>query len=399
MTGERKRTGGVGDEPGSSAGSSGPRLRVLHCTLDYAPHAGGGAEHQAQILAEELSRRGHDIHVVCPRQGRERSGPVGGIGVTRLWYVNRRPFQTVTAGAALAWFLLRHAGSFDLVHVHLADARADVASLVCRLRRRPVYVKVGAGGPLGELGEQGVISRMTHYYGIRHAACVQALSEEIGTQLAGLHVDPEKVAAIPNGFDPAVFHPASDAERKEIRRTLGLPEDRPIVLFVGRFAGAKGLAELLAVWPRIGDRFDAECVLCGFVPYNDPYPIPTGIQHVTVRGWTGQPELLYRAADVFVQPSHVEGMSNALLEAMASGLPVVATTVGAAPQMIEDGVDGLLVPPGDSEALGNALVRLLEDADLRREMGRRAGESVRSRYSISDVANRIEARYKLATSR
>jgi glycosyltransferase involved in cell wall biosynthesis len=134
------------------------------------------------------------------------------------------------------------------------------------------------------------------------------------------------------------------------------------------------------------------------VPYNDPYPIPTGTDHVTVRGWTSQPELLYRAADVFVQPSHVEGMSNALLEAMACGLPVVATTVGAAPQMIEDGVDGLLVPPGDSDALGKALERLLEDADLRQAMGRRAGESVRSRYSISDVADRIEARYVLATS-
>ena len=383
----------------SEGGAAGPRVRVLHCTLDYAPSAAGGAEHQAQLLAEELSRRGHQIHVVCPRHRGERSGSVGGIGVSRLWYVNRRPFQTVTACVSLAWFLLRHASSFDLVHVHVADARVDVAALVCRLRRTPVYVKVGAGGPLGELGEQGVISRLTRYYGLRRAVCVQAISAEIGAQLAGLGLNPEKIAAIPNGFDPAVFHPGSDSERVALRRTLGLPEDRPIVLYVGRFAGSKGLGELLGAWPRIAARFDAECVLCGFVPYNDPYPIPSGIERVTVRGWTSQPELLYRAADVFVQPSHVEGMSNALLEALASGLPVVATTVGAAPQMVEDGVDGLLVPPGDPDALAGALARLLEDADLRHTMGGRAADHARSRYSMPGVVSQIEARYVIATSR
>ena len=285
-----------------------------------------------------------------------------------------------------------------MVHVHIADARADVAALVCRLRRRPVYVKVGAGGPRGEIGEQGIISRLTHHYGLRHAACVQALSDEIQAQLVGLRLDPARIAAIPNGFDPAVFRPASDSERTALRRTLGLPEDRPIVLYVGRFARSKGLADLLVAWSRVAARFDAECVLCGFVPYNDPYPIPDGIDRVTVRGWTSHPELLYRAADIFVQPSHVEGMSNALLEAMACGLPAVATTTGAAPQMVDDGVDGLLVPPGDPDALAGALVRLLGNADLRHTMGGRASDQVHSRYSMSAVVDQIEARYAVVTS-
>ncbi|MFI5258260.1 MAG: glycosyltransferase family 4 protein [Candidatus Limnocylindrales bacterium] len=382
----------------SSGGPVSPTVRVLHCTLDYAPRAAGGAEHQAQLLAEELSRRGHAVQVVCPRQGPEGSGSVGGITVSRLWHINRRPFQTIAACTSLAWFLLRHAGSFDLVHVHLADARADVAALVCRLRRRPLYVKVGAGGPHGEIGQQSMISRMTHHYGLRHAVCVQAISDEIEAQLAGLRLNPERIAAIPNGFDPAVFRPASDSERTTLRRTLGWPEDRPIVLFVGRFARSKGLADLLAAWPRVAARFDADCVLCGFVPYNDPYPIPEGIERVTVRGWTSHPELLYRAADIFVQPSHVEGMSNALLEAMACGLPAVATTVGAAPQMVDDGVDGLLVPPGDPDALANALARLLGSPDLRHAMGAQASDHVHSRYSMPRVVDQIEARYAVVTS-
>ncbi len=388
--------GGQGD--GTADLPDAPRLRVLHCTLDYAPRAAGGAEHQAQLLVEELSKRGHHVQVVCPRQGREASGSVGSIHVSRLRHINRRPFQTIAACVSLAWYLLRYGGSFDLVHVHLADARADVAALICRLRRTPLYVKVGSGGSLGELGGQAVVSRMTRYYGIRHAACVQAISAEIQAQLVGLRVNPKRIAAIPNGFDPSVFHPVPESERNVIRSTLGLPDDRPIVLFVGRFARVKGIAELLEAWPRVTAEHPAECVLCGFVPYNDGYPIPEDVEHVTVRSWTSRPELLYQAADVFVQPSHVEGMSNALLEAMACGLPVLATTVGAAPQMIDDGISGLLVPPADSDALADGLIRLLGDADLRRSLGQGASDQVHSRYSMSTVADRIEARYLAITS-
>jgi glycosyltransferase involved in cell wall biosynthesis len=374
-------------------------VRILHCTLDYAPRAAGGAEHQAQLQAEELSRRGHDVHVVCPRQGRERSGIVGGVRVHRLWRVNRRPFQTMTCCASLAWFLVRYARSFDVIHVHLADVRADVATLVCRPLRRPVYVKIAAGGPRGEIGKQRRISALTRYHGLRHAACVQAISREIAAQLAGLGIDSARIAAIPNGFDPAVFRPASDSERSALRQTLGLPLDRPIVLFVGRFARYKGLADLLGIWPAIAARFDAECVLSGFVAADDPYPIPNGIHGVTVREWTSRPELLYRAADLFVLPSHVEGMSNALLEAMACGLPAVATGVGAAPEMVDDGVDGVLVPAGDRDALARALELLLADPDLRHTYGGRASDSVRSRYSLSGVVDRIEARYAVITAR
>jgi len=374
-------------------------VRVLHCTLDYAPRPTGGAEHQAQLQAEELSRRGHDVHVVCVRQGREGSGRVGGVQVHRIRRFNHHPVRTLSVCASLTWFLLRHGRSFDVVHVHLADIRTDAAALVCRLLRKPLYVKVAAGGPRSEISNLRLRARLTRNYGLKHAACVQAISTEIEAQLEGLGIDRDLIAAIPNGFDPAVFHPASDSDRAAIRKALDLPEDRPIVLYVGRLARYKGIHDLIEVWPGIAARWGAECVICGYVASDDPFLIPDGVPGLTLREWTNRPESLYRAADVFVQPSHVEGMSNALLEAMACGLPVVATNVGAAAQMIQDGVNGFLVPPGRPDALANAIARLLADSRLRQHVGGLARDTSHRRYAISAVVDQIEARYAAMTSR
>jgi glycosyltransferase involved in cell wall biosynthesis len=373
-------------------------VRVLHCTLDYAPRAAGGAEHQARLQAEELARRGHDVQVACPRQGNEASGQVGSVSVHRLWRINRRPFQTITAGLSLGWFLLRNTRRFDVIHVHLADSRTHVAALACALFHKPLYVKIAAGGPRGDVGKMRRFARLTRYYGLRRAACVQATSAEIYSQIADLGIPPARIATIPNGFDPAIYHPASDSERAELRRDLGLPQHRPIVLYVGRFARYKGIDILLSVWPEIRDRFNAECVLVGFAAFEDPYEIPRGLSGVTVREWTSNPAPYYRAADVFVHPSSVEGMPNALLEAMACGLPAVATHVGATPEMIANESLGIVIPPGDPGALAEAVAGLLAN-EARRAIGGRASESVAGRFTLSVVIDQVEARYAAITSR
>lgn len=372
-------------------------MRILECTLDYAPRPTGGAEHQARLQAETLARRGHEVHVVCPRQGREGSGRVGQVAVHRLWRINHRPFQTATAALSLGCFLLLRGCRYDLVHVHIADSRAHVAAFFSRLHRRPLYIKVAGGGPRGDIGKMRRFSWLTRYYGLRRAACIQAISAEIAAQATALGIAPAKVAAIPNGFDPAVFRPASDSERAELRRQLGLPLDRPIVLYVGRIAGHKGIPSLVRIWPAIRDRFQAECVVVGYRALEDPYDVPADSPGLTCRDWTEDPSQYYRAADVFVHPSISEGMPNSILEAMACGLPVVATNVGGVPEIILDKSLGSLVPAGDDRALEDALADLLSD-DRRREIGQRAAVSVAARFSLDTVVEMIEARYEAITS-
>ena len=117
-------------------------------------------------------------------------------------------------------------------------------------------------------------------------------------------------------------------------------------------------------------------------------------ESIVIRGWSHEVDDYYAAADIFVLPSQREGMSNALLEAMASGLAVISTTVGAAEEMIEDGGRGLLVPPRDVEALRVALMRLLSNAELRKSCGEAAARYVEETFAIARVIDRIEAAYE-----
>jgi glycosyltransferase involved in cell wall biosynthesis len=94
---------------------------------------------------------------------------------------------------------------------------------------------------------------------------------------------------------------------------------------------------------------------------------------------------LYRRASVFVMPSYYETFGISVIEAMAFGLPVVATKAGGLPEVVEDGVTGILVPPGDSEALGDALLRLLLDPVLRARMGQAGRERVRSEFTVDRI--------------
>jgi glycosyltransferase involved in cell wall biosynthesis len=103
------------------------------------------------------------------------------------------------------------------------------------------------------------------------------------------------------------------------------------------------------------------------------------------------PELLelYRNADIFVFPTYADCLGVAIIEAMASGLPVIATTVGGQPEAVRDGRTGLIVPPGDSEALGRAIMRLITDTELRRSMSRQARTAAVEHYDLRTNSGRI----------
>ncbi len=368
--------------------------RVLFCTWAYPPDRSGGAEHQARLQAEELARRGFTVEVACPRWPGTRSGRLNGVRVRRLPFIDRRRLRTVSYGLALFCFLLWRLPRFHLVHVHLAYFQADVAVLAARIVRRPVWVKVAASGRLGEIDRMRRAATWTRYVGLRGAKVVQAVSQPVAQEVRAIGVHGDRVVRLANGVDTVRFSPVPDHERPALRDALGLPAAGVLVLYAGRFARHKGMEDLLAAWRRACPP-DAALVLVGSTDTMEPVAIPPA-DDVIVRGWTTEIVVYYRAVDAFVLPSHTEGMSNAVLEAMSCGLPVVATRVGAASEMIRDGLDGMLVEPGDRAGLAAALASVVSDAGLRARLGAAAAAGVRSQYAIEHVVDRLERGYRRA---
>ena len=187
------------------------------------------------------------------------------------------------------------------------------------------------------------------------------------------------VEAIGNGVDPGRFYPPGpdDARRSELRAALGAPAGAVVVMMIGRLVAEKGYLELFEAMGRIGavlwvvgerlesDRRSAvEAAVAGLEEH------PELAKKIRFLGYRRDVPDLLRAADIFTLPSHREGMPRSIIEAMMTGLPVVATDIRGSREEVVPGETGLLVPVGDSEALAEALSRLVGDAALRRRLGR-----------------------------
>lgn len=365
--------------------------RVLFCTLNYFPAPTGGAEHQAQLQAEELVRRGDSVTVVCPRWPGTTGGRINGVRVRRLPSITRRPFRHVSYLVCLSVYLLACVRRFDIVHVHLANLQADVAALIARLFRRPVYVKVAAGGRYGDVQRMQKVAWLTRHYGLRHAARVQVLSDEIAAELRGIGVRPRRVVRIANGLSLEKFSPDPVESKAALRRRLGLPEDGVIVLFVGRISTQKGVHDLLHIWQsRIPP---ATLVLVGSRHTVGALSELPRVDNVIHHDFTANIVEYYHAADIFTLPSYAEGMSNALLEAMACGLPSVVSRIGAADTMIRHGENGFLFERGDRAALERFLMQLMCDRALQQRCGEAAAATIRDQFSVQSIVDRISAEY------
>jgi glycosyltransferase involved in cell wall biosynthesis len=210
-------------------------------------------------------------------------------------------------------------------------------------------------------------------------------------------LNPAKIRVVANGVDVAAIDAARPGD--EVRRGLGLPEGVPVIGLVGRLDHwGKGHKELITAMARLKERHPVHALIVGggrkvdeVRQLAEALGLAGGVHFLGPRH--DVPDLL-NAMDIFVLPSYSEGVSLALLEAMAAGKPVVATAVGGTPEVVTDGENGLLIPPRDAPALTGALERLLADPALASRLGAKARAHVREHFSLDRLGREINAIYE-----
>lgn len=375
--------------------------RVLILTPYYYPVI-GGVESNAERFARFLVANGVTTQVLTKRLATslpdaeirhnvpiQRIGPHGERSAGGKWRM---------LPAVYSW-LVSHAGSYDVVCV--VDYRGvGIAAILARARTGKRVLMQGQttgvlSGTVGGAGQtEGPLTRLIKWPLRRvyaRADALAAISRVLQQEALDFGMPAERVHLLPNAIDMTRFAPAAAEERATRRRDMGFADDHVVCTYVGRLSREKGVLELVTAWKDVQPA-NATLVLAGPDMPGSPWDAGPGARSfVETHGLTGSVRFLgatenvaavLQVSDVAVQPSHFEALGLASIEALACGLPVVASRVGGLPDFLTDDENGYLVPPKDPAALATALNRLVRDA------GTRARLSANARASVSDYDER-----------
>jgi len=365
--------GGTTSRPAGGAGA----LTILHLT-----HQGGGAGSTVSIaaLAAAQQAAGHRVLIGCrPGTVLAALARAAGLSVAPLAFDHR-------AGLAAAIVRLVREAGVDVVNSHASRDRA-----ACRLARLGGRLDAACVMTRRQMPRSLPVSVMLNGF---VADRTIAVSRSVARALVRRGAPPWRMSVVPNGVDVSrIDRVVSGAEIETARALAGWRPWRPTVGVVAR---RKDHAVLLRALPAL--QVPVSLALVGVEEDAELRALAREAPQHGVRCVPFRPDVLpfYRLFDVVVLPSRREGLSQALLEAMALGLPVVASRAGGNVDLVRHGEDGWLVPPRDSGAFAEALARLLGDAGLRRALGERARGTARERFSLERTAAMTETVYRAA---
>ncbi len=361
------------------------------------PFSIGGAEIQAQLQAKYLREMGVEVTILArlPRNFKTHSRNfVVDTNVVFFKTPNIRVISGVIFATKLFIWLVGNRARVGLVHVHLANLAADVTALFGRIFNKPVYVKIASGGVTGEIRRFKNVARVSHYFGLRNADRIQAISPEIREELLAIGIAPQRIVSIPNGVEEPDFVELNFNSRHHLRNTLGIDEDCFIFLYLGRKAGYKGIGTLLEAWEMSRLSTDrAALLIVGPKAEDSPIEVNSdprrGIYSLDA---TSTPGVYLQNSDVFVLPSFAEGMSNSLLEAISFELPCIASKVGANSELLLHGEGGDLFEAGNVLELSGLLrTAYVRSGDLKAKA--KMAKKNLSRYQIQTVVTSILNEY------
>jgi len=390
-------------------------LRIVNVVQRFHP-AVGGSENQVRLISTELVRRGRHVTVLT-------TSSMSSMDILSLTHLPERGLtlasREIVDGVEVhryrAWFrlygflftppmlkLLRIKA--DLIHAYGFYVTTSLAAgLAAKIRRIPFVLTANDAdvGLLASFWERlcGKLYAMT--FGRLLVACADriiAVSEVNRDDIVRkLGVKADKVTVVPNGLDFEIFDCEMDAN--EFKKKHGV--DGPLILFVGRITKHKGIQFLIEAAPSILREFPKARFMIvgedyGYLDSLVGMVEKLGIRdRVTFLSRLSEEEIVqaYKSADIFVLPSTLEAFGLVVVEAMASGTPVIASNYGGIRCLVQDGVNGLLFEVGEVSDLASKILLLLENQDLRRLLARKAHLQAEERYSIQRAIDELLAVY------
>ncbi len=375
-------------------------LNIWMITPLFRPHI-GGAERLVETVAVGLARRGHDVTVATsyPSSDLPRRELLDGVEVVRTGIEASRDRKDVTFIAGTLGRAGRVRRRVDVVHAHQMFAPSIIGAVLRPLGGPKLVITPHRGGPEGDiqrLARKIAGHRQTEAF-VRLADALVVISDEIRGELLGVGFEPGRLVDIPNGIDTVRFAPVDEAARVAVAGRLGIPTEGRNVLFAGRLVPIKGVDTLLDAVPLLDD--DVNLVVAGAGELADRVRAEAAGRlagRVTFIGPRDDMPAVLSACHGWVLPSRGEGLPLSLLEAMASGLAVVATDVGGIGSVVRDGVNGVMVPVDDAVGLAEGIGRALKQRDV---LAGAARATVVESYSAERMIDRHEQLYRNLASR
>ncbi|HKI58818.1 MAG TPA: N-acetyl-alpha-D-glucosaminyl L-malate synthase BshA [Trueperaceae bacterium] len=365
-------------------------------------HSGaGGSGVAATELGLSFARAGHGVHFVADRVPFRLTEPalpnVYFHQVESMTYpLFDAPLTTLAEASRLAE-VIEEVG-IDVVHAHYAVPHATAAILardMVRGARRPVVVTTLHGTDVTLVGLDRAYLRTTQY-SIEHSDLVIAVSRYLADYTNREMGVSARIRVIPNAVDHQRFEPAGDAAAQ--RRLRFAHPDEKLLVHISNFRPVKRVEDVIRVFERVSARIGARLLMVGDGPDR-----PAAVALAGELGLTGRVSFLgsfpriedvLAVSDLFLLPSEKESFGLSALEAMASGVPVVASRIGGLPEVVEDGVTGILCPARDVDAMARAAVDLLGDDARHRAFAERARAVALARFSEERVVPMVARAYE-----
>lgn len=372
---------------------------VVMMVNEFPPLPVGGAEMQAERLSEYFAGNGWNVWVVTRlAEGLLEREQRKGFQIVRPKTFGLGKMRTVSFMLSALGYLLANRSKYQILHAHLAFGPAFIAVLLGKLFGKKVIVKLGGSNAIGDVQVSMKTWRgRLRFWAIRRwANVVVALTDVMRDEALQIGIPPERVKILNNGIDARAYD-FDETARLAAKQQLGLQENT-VALFVGRLDPIKSLPTVIEAMRSARQRSpQLRFVIVGDGPERAALEAQArsfGVQDVIqFAGSQKNVNLYLKAADLFILPSFTEGISNALLEAMASSVACLATPVGGNKEVLDQGKYGVMVPVANVDAWADTLVEYGNSETKRKAIGQKGRERILSTYDFRVVGAQYAQMY------